>query len=162
MNLHKDFKLRCTSGYHQYNKWYKQSKETSKRILNEFGELFPPELCEFLEQLDEFEYVQIYWAGTVLSGADLYIYIPWQPKLCDDIVLAFQSAGWRIYLEYAGKFDVMPTYTFNLKNEIDSSVNVYVKMDSDSAASTCRLVQTGTEIVEKPIWEVRCSESDEI
>ena len=135
--------------HQQYLEWAKQSTETFERLEPLISEIFSDDL------LPENDLVTWYWSGTIISGADFNISLPWIPELCDEVCLQLEKNNF--YLSFEWKNDgEYPTYTFNYHHRELPRLDVYVKMNSDDEGSTCKLVQVGTEIEEKPIWEVRC------
>lgn len=126
-----------------YSGWVKDTKEllTMKNDL-----VFIP------EELDEFE------EGSYWSDSDLTIEIPWNPKLCDKVCNLLQDYDWFSTGDYkSGRAGAKPEYYIYYHHK-ETKIKITVKMSSSDKNSTCKLVQVGTETVEKPIWQVQCAE----
>jgi len=142
---------------YETRQWEKKSNEYKAAILalesQRIRALFPDLSMHFKD---------INWSQvTAWDDEDIaiFIYIPWDKILADDILRLFAMFGWKItdekdYKKHYGH------YKFVLKHS-DTHIEVNVEMQANLAGSKCELKIIGHKTIEKPIYEIICAEAEQ-
>jgi len=92
------------------------------------------------------------------------MFIPWNIELVDFILGGLIDDGWEIAEDTNSGPSDSPWRRFELNYlnaPDDIKVNFTMTMSPTHFGSTCELVQVDTEIVEKPIYQVKCENIEE-
>lgn len=110
-----------------------------------------PEDVEFTEY-DSIEY------GVYSQTVE--IRIPYNMNRADEMLAYFEGAGWSERKE-AVKDGATVTFYYKYERYNDDPIKLDLTMCArnwDYPGQSCKLVQVGTETVERPVYEVRCKD----
>ena len=102
-----------------------------------------------------------FWTNFIGIFATIYVQLPWDSVLADQVLLAFTRLGWAVDHErdnvagYA-QYEWYLRHTVFEGNDIELQVQVY--MDAEVKGSKCNLITT-KKMVEKSFFEVRCADT---
>ena len=106
-----------------------------------------------LQRLNHAPGVFMWWKDY--GSSELYISIPWNPKMFDYILSILQLFEWEMWFDAdQSRFNNnKPAWEYYFKNP-NVEARILLEMKSGNENSTCELVQVGTK--ETPVYEVRC------
>ena len=103
------------------------------------------------------------WASGLSSHVNLYIKLPWDTVLVDQVICAFTNLGWKLKSE--GDFTAQSKYReyvlgHSALEDGRAVAEVRVLMSADLPGSKCRVVQAGVKTI--PTFRVECDDRENV